>query len=116
MCEVLFEVCYFHEDGVLNSLSNYAYREEGGRTVKEKKILQMLREGGFRGTGYQMKTTVLPFIQEHRTYQPDYPILKKITIKKPLLIKHFIKVLLNCHYTSTFIEIINFYKHNPQLV
>jgi hypothetical protein len=41
------------------------YTEDGygkNLTIKEKKILEMVREGGLRGFGYEFKNIIMPII------------------------------------------------------
>lgn len=59
--DLLFEICYFTTETKLNSLTNAVYMEEKHTkmlTIKEKKIIEMLREGGFKGFGFEIKTHI----------------------------------------------------------
>jgi hypothetical protein len=38
-------------------------------SIKEKKVLEMLREGGFKGFGFEIKNLVLPIIEKYKNYQ-----------------------------------------------
>lgn len=53
--DLLYEVCYFTNEVKINLLTNAAYMEDRYSktlTIKQKKILEMLREGGMKGFGF----------------------------------------------------------------
>lgn len=63
--DLLYEVCYFTNEIKMNQLTNAVYTVDKYSkilTIKEKKILEMIREGGLKGFGYEVKEKVLPIL------------------------------------------------------
>ena len=64
-------MCYFGEDCAGVFLSNSVYMGDGvgkGYSIKEKKILEMVREGGLKGFGYEVKTHLMPIINSNKSF------------------------------------------------
>lgn len=62
--DLCFEILYFSYDVL--ALNNSPYRREVD--LKGKKLLEVLREGGFSRLGFQLRTVLKPLLFEHRDH------------------------------------------------
>ena len=75
-------------------------------TIKEKRIIFMIREGGFRGFGFEVKNTLLNTMNEYRNFRyPDYFIYNLFAVSRQIDLLKFFKILSSSHYTQEIIKV-----------
>ena len=95
--DLAFECLYFTSDN--GGIDNSPYRQEN--TIRQKKVFDLLREGGFNTLGYELRLILKPHIIEYSTYKlPPTRIYEEIIINRPLLLAKFVELI----STSTFMQ------------
>ena len=109
MGDLMYEICYFPHELKFNNLSNTMYFEDKyAKTVsiKEKKILFTIREGGFRGFGYEIKNNLINLsINEYKNYRcPEPFIYNMYSFQKQTDLARFFKIISSSHHTQDIIR------------
>ena len=75
-------------------------------SIKDKRILFMIREGGFRGFGYEIKNNLINTIAEYKNYRyPEAFIYNLYSFQKQSDLLRFFKVISSSHHTEDIIRI-----------
>ena len=95
--DLAFQVMYFsHDTGLMD---NSPYRKESN--LRQKKIYELLREGGFNTLGFQLRSVLKPHIIEHSNYKlPSARVYEEIVISRPSHVGKFAQLIA----TSTFVQ------------
>jgi hypothetical protein len=101
--DLAFESVYFSHD--FGTINNSPYRKSVD--LRHKKLLELLREGGFNSLGYELSTTLKPIIFQFANYVlPSSKIYEEVVINRPLQLGRFVELVT----TSTFLQ------HLPDVV
>jgi hypothetical protein len=105
--DIAFEVLYYSYDSIY--LNNSPYRRE--QDLKQKKLLEILREGGFSRLGFELKEILKPLFFKYCNHNfPQARIYEEICINKPIHIIRFMELLIQSQITQHFVELSKFYK------
>jgi hypothetical protein len=109
--DLAFEALYFsHDQG---GISNSPYCRE--IDLRQKKVLELLREGGFSSLGFELRNSLKPHILEHGGYAlPASRIYEEIVVSRPLHLGRFVELLATSTFVQHLPEVMGFFKSMQQ--
>lgn len=107
VADLAYECLYYHFDSP--SITNAPYRRDAD--LRQKKLLEVLRDGGFNSLGYELKLVLKPLIFTHAGYvPPSSQIYDEVVVSRPLHITRFIELLTKSQFTQHFLQVSKYFK------